>query len=56
MSRKYSIFITVLFCLFLFGFGIAFLILPDRSFSEQENRYLTQFKAPTVESVFGKNG
>ena len=23
MSRKYSIFITVLFCLFLFGFGIA---------------------------------
>ena len=56
MSRKYSIFITVLFCLFIFGFGIAFLILPDRSFSEQENRYLTQFKAPTVESVFGKNG
>lgn len=37
MSKKYSIFITVLFCLFLFGFGIALLVLPDREFSEQEN-------------------
>ena len=27
MSKKYSIFITVLFCLFLFGFGIALLVL-----------------------------
>ena len=33
MSKKYSIFITVLFCLFLFGFGIALLVLPDREFS-----------------------
>ena len=56
MSKKYSIFITVLFCLFLFGFGIALLVLPDREFSEQENRYLTQFKAPTLDSVFGENG
>ena len=56
MSKKYSIFITVLFCLFIFGFGIALLVLPDREFSEQENRYLTQFKAPTLDSVFGKNG
>lgn len=47
MSKKYSIFITALFCLFLFGFGAAFFLLPDREFSEQENRYLTQFKAPT---------
>ena len=56
MSKKYSIFITALFCLFIFGFGIAFLILPDRDFSEQENRYLTQFEAPTLENVFGENG
>ena len=33
MSKKYSIFITVLFCAFLFGFGIAHFILPDRDFS-----------------------
>lgn len=56
MSKKYSIFITALFCLFIFGFGIALLVLPDREFSEQENRYLTQFKAPTLDSVFGENG
>ena len=56
MSKKYSIFITVLFCLFLFGFGIALLVLPDREFSEQENRYLTQFKAPTLDCVFVENG
>ena len=42
MSKKYSIFITVLFCLFIFGFGIAQFVVPDREFSEQENRYLAQ--------------
>lgn len=51
MSKKYSIFITVLFCLFIFGFGAAHLILPDKEFSEQENRYLSQFKAPTLETL-----
>ena len=42
MSKKYSVFISVLFCLFIFGFGIAQFVLPDKDFSEQENRYLTQ--------------
>lgn len=51
MSKKYSIFITGLFCLFIFGFGIAHFALPDRDFSEQENRYLDQFKAPTLETL-----
>ena len=51
MSKKYSIFITALFCVFLFGFGIAHFILPDRNFSDQENRYLTLFKAPTLETL-----
>ena len=51
MNKKYSIFITALFCAFLFGFGIAHFILPDKDFSEQENRYLSQFKAPTLETV-----
>ena len=51
MSKKYSIFITALFCALLFGFGIAHFILPDRDFSEQENRYLSQFKAPTPDTL-----
>ena len=51
MSRRYSIFVTVLFCAFLFGFGIAHFILPDKDFSEQENRYLSQFKAPTPDTL-----
>lgn len=51
MSKKYSIFITVLFCLFTFGFGIAHFILPDREFSEQENTFLEQFRAPTWDTV-----
>ena len=50
-NKKYSIFITVLFCAFLFGFGIAHFILPDRNFSEQENRNLSQFKAPTWDTL-----
>ena len=51
MSKKYSIFITALFCAFIFGFGIAHFILPDQDFSEQENRYLSQFKAPTLNTL-----
>ena len=51
MSKKYSIFVTALFCLFIFGFGAAHFILPDREFSEQENKNLTLFRAPTWETV-----
>lgn len=51
MNKKYSIFITVLFCLFIFGFGIAQFVVADKEFSEQENRYLAQFKAPTFETL-----
>ena len=51
MSKKYSIFLTALFCLFLFGFGIALVVSPDREFSEQENRNLEQFQAPTLSTV-----
>ena len=51
MGKKYSIFITALFCVFLFGFGIFFFAAPDKDFSEQENRYLSQFIAPTWESL-----
>lgn len=51
MSKKYSVFITVLFCLFTFGFGAALLLTPSRDFSQQENRFLAQFKAPTADTL-----
>ena len=51
MKKNYPVLIAALFCLFLFGFGAALFLLPDRSFSQQENRYLAQFKAPTLQSV-----
>ena len=51
MSKKYSVFITALFCVFIFGFGILFFATPDKDFSEQENRFLSQFKAPTWETL-----
>ncbi len=35
---------------FLFGFGAAFWLTPDKEFSEQENRYLQQFPKPEPES------
>ena len=50
-SKKYSVFLTVLFLVFIFGFAIAFWLVPDRSFSEQENRYLAQLKAPTLRTL-----
>ena len=51
MNKKYSAFISILFCLFIFGFGIAQFVVADREFSEQENRYLSGFTAPTWESL-----
>ena len=51
MSKKYSVFITASFCLFIFGFGAALILSPSRDFSEQENRYLAQFKAPTLDTL-----
>lgn len=40
MSKKYSVFITVLFCAFIGGICAASLLLPKKDFSELENRYL----------------
>ncbi len=51
MSKKYSIFITALFCIFIFGFGIFFFVAPDKEFSEQENRFLAGFVPPTWETL-----
>ena len=52
MTRKYSVFLCALFCAFLAVFGIAEAVLPDRTFSENENRYLQQLPTPTVDGVF----
>ena len=40
MKQKINIVTVCLFAAILFGFAVAFLILPDNSFSEQENRSL----------------
>lgn len=46
MSKKYNLFVTALFCLFLGGFFAWHLLLPDSDFSENENRYLSQLPTP----------
>ena len=40
MKKRMQIVTAAVFCLFLYGFGIAHILLPDRNFSEVENRYL----------------
>ena len=40
MQKKINYITSVLFAAILFGFAIAFFVLPDHSFSEQENRSL----------------
>lgn len=40
MSKKFSVFLTVLFCAFIGGVFVVSLLLPDRDFSPLENRYL----------------
>lgn len=42
MSKRYAVFLTLLFCLFLGGMTALHLILPDREKSEAENRTLQQ--------------
>ena len=41
-QRTYNIFLTVLFCLFIGGMFLGSLILPDKTFSQMENRNLEQ--------------
>jgi hypothetical protein len=50
MSKKYAVFITALFCIFIGGFLVAGAISPDRAQSGRE--VLQQLPKPTVESVF----
>ncbi len=54
----YDKFICLLFCGFLAGFLLLFLLLPKEGFSENEKRYLAEAPAPSWENVisgrFGK--
>lgn len=40
MSKRFSVFLTVLFCAFVGGIAVLSLVLPDAAFSPLENRYL----------------
>ena len=40
MSKKFSIFLSALFCTFIGGVAVISLLLPDKDFSPLENRYL----------------
>lgn len=42
MSKRYSVFLCVLFCAFLGFFAALHILTPDRTFSENENRNLEQ--------------
>lgn len=51
MKKITDIITAVLFCIFLFAFGFASVILPDTEISKSERRYLTQFPSLTVKTV-----
>ena len=51
MEKKADRFLIVLFTVFLFSFGILLVVLPDREFSPNENRYLQTLPKFTAGSV-----
>lgn len=51
MSKKQSIIIVTIFCVFIFGIGILTLLQPYEDFSESENRYLKKFPKLTLENI-----
>lgn len=52
MEQKPSRALTIGFLAFLLVFGGLFVLLPDREFSEAENRYLAQFPDFSFEALF----
>jgi hypothetical protein len=50
MSKRYSIFICVLFCGFIGCMAVAHVLTPDKAFSENENRYLTELSELKLDS------
>ncbi len=51
MSKKFSIFLTALFCAFIGGMSVASLLLPDKDFLPLENRYPQKPPKLTVEAL-----
>lgn len=51
MTKKYSLFLTVLFCAFIGGMMVVSILLPDREMSELENRYLQQVPKLSVQNL-----
>ena len=51
MSKKYCIFLTVLFSLFIGGILVGSFLAPDQEFSELENRYLATPPKLSAESL-----
>lgn len=51
MSKKFNIFLSVLFCAFIGGVFVISTILPDREKSELENRFLQKPPKLTVENL-----
>lgn len=51
MSKKFNIFLSVLFCAFIGGVCVISLLLPDKNFSPLENRYLQKPPVVSVENL-----
>ncbi|MBE6708298.1 MAG: hypothetical protein E7578_03535 [Ruminococcaceae bacterium] len=51
-SKICDLFITALFCVFIFGFAILHILIPDKEKSESENRVLEKFPEFSSESLF----
>ncbi len=51
MKNKFSVLMTAMFCLFISGMLIVSTVLPDKEFSELENRYLAKPPRLTAETV-----
>ncbi len=52
MDKKINLITVISFCSLLFVLSFLFVVLPDREFSEQENRSLAVFPAPSAENFF----
>ena len=51
MTKKYSIFLTGLFCAFIGGVFLLSVLLPKKEFSELENRYLQKLPTLSFEAI-----
>ena len=56
MSKKYAAFITALFCVFIFGFGAALLISPDRDFSLKSGEFMKDFEQYVIDQFPLRDG